>query len=466
MRRSLSVLLILCIVISCKKESSTGRSNGGYLQTVKEGLKDSLTESDFLSLDFSKALLSRSEKEQLHFLRVPIKGQNSVEDFIIVKTNAAGRIESGRRVHINSALRGGPTAQAPFTYNGSITVRSLPSKVLISSPIQNGFITALHLNRTSRSTLKAPEYPDNVMPEVVVVAYVNSGGISYSTWFALSSLFYNSDSGGGGGFGSGLYGSMNDGGSYPGGGGGYGGSSSGNYGTGVGGSVPQEDLLELEAEYVYSLPEIDVWKYFNCFDGVPSAGATYTVKLCVDIPSNKNPDASSAGAGISAGHSFLTITKSNGTDIVTQSFGFYPKYEPSILDPFASVSSAIKDNGGNEYNAAIEMTISGDQFTQLKNIAISRSTLPYNLGSYNCTSYALDVFNAVRTSPIEILPYKVTLPADPGAYGPSAPNTITIDQSPQMLFRKIREMKNSGVANCEIDQSHNTLSPGSHGPCN
>lgn len=153
-------------------------------------------------------------------------------------------------------------------------------------------------------------------------------------------------------------------------------------------------------------------------------------------------------------------------DKITQSFGFYPKSEPSILDPFASVSSAIKDNGGNEYNAAIEMTITDDQFTLLKNIAISRSTLPYNLDSYNCTSYALDVFNSVRTSPIEILPYKVTLPSDPGAYGSSDPNTITIDKSPQMLFNKIQEMKNAGVANCEIDPSHNTLSPGSHGACN
>lgn len=80
MRRLLSVLLILCIVISCRKESFTGSSNEGYLQTVKQGLKDSLTESDFLSLDFSKALLSKSEKEQLYCEEVslPIKPDSRI----------------------------------------------------------------------------------------------------------------------------------------------------------------------------------------------------------------------------------------------------------------------------------------------------------------------------------------------------------------------------------------------------
>lgn len=473
MKRFLVIVILIFMAVACRKDMRNSNGSNGYLENVQSQLRDSLSLADFSNLDFTRALISASEKEQLYFLRVPFKGKNLKNEFVIVKTNAAGKIEAGRKVKLNNnSSIIDSTKNALYKYNGFISISSLDGKPVLNSEIQNGFIKSLHQNINSRTTVMAPVYAEDVLPEVVVVAYVSDyGGISYSTWLWLNSLFYNYDYGGGGGggnnYGSGYYGSMDGGGGYySSGGGGY----VGNYGgsSGGGSTVPQEDLMEFEAEYIYDIPEIDVWKFFNCFDQVPSSGANYTIKLCVDIPSNNNPQASSTSSGSSAGHTFLTITKSNGASKITQSFGFYPKSEPSFLDPFGSVSSTIKDNGGNEYNAAIEMNISQSQFDLIKNNAISKSTLQYNLGNYNCTNYAMDVFNSIRSTPITISPYKIYL-GDPNPYGTSGPNTISIEKSPQMLFVKLQEMKTSNSTEApkiEIDQTHNSLSPTSHGECN
>ena len=461
MKRIFCALLVICFA-ACKKEHKDTQFNRNYFETVKMALKDSLSEKDFTALDFNRALLSKSEHLQLFFLRVPLKNKSFSEEFVMVKTNAYGRIEAGRMVHLE---RQDAANNAHLDFNGFISIHSLTGQPVLQSPIQKGYITALHPAPTSRMNSVVPILPANVMPEVFIVAYAkNYGGIEYSSWLWLDALFYNSVDDANSYYGDGgQYGSLEgDQGTYSGAGGSYGSG----YGSGSG--VAEEGLMEMEEENIYNAPKINVWKYFNCFDQMPSAGAIYTIKLCVDVPSNGNPGASSRSSGSSAGHTFLTISKSNGNSKVTQSFGFYPEREPSFFDPFTSVESAMRDNGEDEYNASLEMTITEAQYKLIWNKAISTSTLPYNLKSYNCTSYALDVINYVRQTPIKIDPYVVVLPSDPAPYGVPEPITFTFEESPQMLFFKLLEMKNSNTQEAgriEIDQTHNSKSPASHGEC-
>ncbi len=63
-------------------------------------------------------------------------------------------------------------------------------------------------------------------------------------------------------------------------------------------------------------PPVDIVKIFNCFNLLPDAGATYSVKLCVDIPVNGNPNWPIASVG-DVGHTFLTVTKTNGSNSIT-----------------------------------------------------------------------------------------------------------------------------------------------------
>lgn len=121
---------------------------------------------------------------------------------------------------------------------------------------------------------------------------------------------------------------------------------------GSGGSY--EIYLDILFDYSNSVPAIDLQKYFNCFDRIPDNGATYSIKLCADLPDNSNPDI--VVVGVTPGHAFLTITKTNGSQSVTQSFGFYPQSGP--LSIFAgAVGSKIVDDGKagfeHEVNASI-----------------------------------------------------------------------------------------------------------------
>jgi len=76
-------------------------------------------------------------------------------------------------------------------------------------------------------------------------------------------------------------------------------------------------------DFSNSEPSIDLQKYFNCFDHISDNGATYSIKLCTDLPVNSNPNAL-VTTSLTPGHAFLTLTKSNGGQSITQSFGFYP----------------------------------------------------------------------------------------------------------------------------------------------
>jgi hypothetical protein len=455
MKHLIFTTFIFFVLVSCRKEIKNLNEHSGYIKNVRAALKDSIPANDFATLDFNRAVLSKVDSVQLFFLRIPFKEKNLQNDFVIVKTNADGKINAGKIVHLDGTSK-------TRRFNGNISVSSLDRSVRLSSPVSNGYIEALHPQRNLRTLSMEPVYPEGVvLPEVIVVAYITTNtGVSFSDWVLLQSLFYDYGGGGGGSY----YGSMDgNGGGYYDGGGGSG--SVDPYYSGF----SQDPVIEIEEEYIYDLQGIDINKFFKCFDNVPSGGAFYSIRLCSDIPSNSNPNTSANFSAASGGHSFLIITKTNGSTSVTQSFGFYPSTTPSWFDPFAPVSSTLKDNGAQEINASIEMNITESQFNIVKQNAISWSTKNYDLADFNCSDYAIDVFNSIRTSPLIISDYKIILPGNTNPWAPADPISVTINKSPQMLFMKLQEMKNNNnieAANIVIDQTHGYRAPISKGECN
>ena len=461
MKRLFYLTLILSVIISCKKEIGNEKNRFAYINKIQNDLKDSLSDNDFASLNFKKAVLSKIDTVELYLLRVPFKEKDLKNDFVLLKTTADGRIEKGKIIHLEGGIH-------DRKWGGDVTISSLDRKNSLHSSIENGYIAALHQRSNLRTSMEAPIYEDPYveLPEVIVVAtYQSSGGSSYSDWVYLQSFLY--DSGGGGGS-SGYYGSADGtGGGYYYGGGGYDYSGSGGSYTYDG--VSQDPLIEIEAEYIYSIPTVDISKMFKCFDNVPSSGASYSIKLCSDLPSNSNPNASANFSAASGGHSFLTVTKSGGGYSVTQSFGFYPASSPSWYDPFSPVASSIKDNGAQEINASIAMGINESQFNTVRQNAIAWSQKNYQLGDYNCSDYAIDIFNSVRTTPLTIPSFRIILPGNTNPWVPTDPNYVTINKSPQMLFLTLQEMKENNSAeapNIVIDQTHNSHAPISKGECN
>lgn len=101
--------------------------------------------------------------------------------------------------------------------------------------------------------------------------------------------------------------------------------------------------------------------------------------------------------------------------------------------------------------------ISQLDFNSVKNFALGyANSLQYDINDFNCTNYALDCFNFIRSSQI-IVPdsqYPIWFPI------------INYGTTPNGIYKKLKEMKDSNhpeTANIQIGVNNSTTS---HGPCN
>jgi len=490
MKKLIGAAILILLVYSCKKNAGNDPGTSIYLHSVLSHLRDSLSATDLSQLDTTKGYLTDPRKSGNYTLRLPFKGKSISGDFVLLQTDANGNILRSRVVHLENDSQDG----TPFS--GNIRLSSLSGMVILQSKVSNGYLEALHgggITATpkkltdSKTTTVLPAPDADWLPEVVVVGY--GSGSAPSNYISLDGLLGAASSGilnSGGGDGS-----ASDGGNSGGGGGASSGSqNSSNTSTppdstyyapldpsqiprfsSSGGGITITDAVQFEKEYVYSIPTIDIRKFFNCFDLVPSDGATYSIQLCVDLPINSTPEASmNFSGGVNAGHTFLVLTKSGNGINVTQCFGYYPQSAPSAWNPFLPIPSAMKDNGDKEINASITMSIDSKQFDVIKSTAINLSTNSYTLDKSNCTDYALGVFNSTRSTPLTMQPYVLRQAGIALSNGmASSPITVTINSSPQKLYAELSDMKSNGNAeasNIQLDLSHNLRSPISHGPCN
>jgi hypothetical protein len=223
----------------------------------------------------------------------------------------------------------------------------------------------------------------------------------------------------------------------------------------------------IEEEYVDgdSKPAVDIVKLFKCFDDLPDLpGTTYELTLNTDVPFNSYPGLAHDFVG-SPGHTYITIKKTNGTQSVTQNFGFYP------VSGFASaflgnVSSKIVNDQYHEANAQLKKQINQNEFTSIRSNAIVWAGLQYNLENNNCTDFALKLFNLTRpNNPIILTPFHVV------TFIPSTfiPLIFDMNNAPQTLFAVLKDRKTTNspdAPNISIDQTHNTEAPSSKGECN
>ncbi|MFL5788120.1 MAG: hypothetical protein ACJ748_08705 [Flavisolibacter sp.] len=459
MKRIFYISILIFGFISCQKDINQTKQD--FLRTIQSSLKDSLPGSLFTTLDFEKSVLSQVDSINLFITRIPFIGKKMENDFVVIKTDLKGTMQTGKLIHLEGAeteYRNGRLASKSF--NGKITISSLNQMNIINSPIEQGYIKAFHQpNNLTRTEILPSQPAGDVLPEVVVVAYVSSsGGISYSDWIALQSYFY--DSGGSGGS-SGNYYSPTS--------GGGGGSSSGSSTSGTpitsspktvtGGGIQQVPVINIKVETYVNHPAIDINKYLKCFDAIPDAGSVCSVEIYSDLPVDGDPTKMFDWKTESPGHCFLQIKKSNGNLSTVQNIGFYPNTNwKNILDA-NPVDSKFVDDANHEFDASLKMKLTTYQLRNLiqKMSDLAKSGLKYDMDEFNCTDFALEVFNSVRTFPINIV--KVNIP---GGMAINGSNT------PQGLYLTLQQMKNSNAlesSNITIGNSYNWVSA-SNGPCN
>lgn len=398
-----------------------------FINQVKLGLKDSISGTDLSALDFSKLLLSTFDNGKILLLRIPFRGKLISNDFVLLQTDVNASILRGRIVHIDGqVILPDSSANKVYTFNGTIQISSLQRNVLVQSDIVNGYIQAFHPG------LRTDVLPGEVtMPEVVMVCTINSNdtGVSWSEWMYLLSAFndfsytdlYNNLDGSGGSSG--------------------GGSSSGGSGGSTGASntgISSSPTMQIDYDTYVGHPALDVSKYLNCFGSVPDAGATCSITLYTDIPVNGDPSKFFNWKQGSPGHTFLSFNKSNAGQSVQQIFGWYPSQSWEAVTTTAPIPGKFVDDGEHEYNASFKVNLSPQQLQDaITEVSYLARFIQYDIDEYNCTDFALQVFNTVRspTQQLEIPMYDI--PGGQAPYGTATPNGV---------YQKLEEMKAAGGA--------------------
>lgn len=450
MKHALIVGLLTLLFLGCKKDNAVNEDQ--YLQNVKMALGNSLGKADFQNLEFSKSVLSKVDSVYLYVLRIPFKGKSVAEDFVVVKTNKEGQIVRGRIIHQEGSTTAyGEGVIRRRRYDGSICISSLDRKPVLTSPVVDGYITALHPQSTARTTVLEA----GMMPEIII-SYTIQSGISWSSYMMLQSYFYDSSSPAAWGS---YYGSMadNNGSSSDGGGpsGGSGGPTNGSDNSGGGPIIDPPLLIDVDAFVGH--PAIDIKKFLKCFENIPDDGSTCSIELFTDIPVDNDPTKLFDWKTESPGHTFIQLMKRNGSQSAIQNIGFYPNSNwKNILDA-DPVDAKFVDDGVHEFNASIKMTLKPFLLRAIvdyiKQIA---PHLKYDMDQYNCTDFAMDIFNFVR-APLDIPRYAV-----PGGVGTYSTRT------PQGLYVKLKDMKehNDPEAGNIRMGFLKAFVPNSDGPCN
>lgn len=208
-------------------------------------------------------------------------------------------------------------------------------------------------------------------------------------------------------------------------------------GGGTGAAPPSVSNLPGEGK-----PKIDPKSYTNCFGNIPDAGASMKITVYVQEPF---PGTTFNLGSNSVGHVAIGLSKTNGTQTITQVVGFYPN--ATGLDKMHAPSKLV-DNGGFDYNASITYSVDAGNFNAVLNY-IGNPPATYDLTDFNCTNF---VISACKTGGI-------TLPDATNTVGLSGPGGAMTAMTPAGLGNSIEKLNGNNVNN------KGGNAPLSKGPC-
>lgn len=446
MKNTLIAIFFIVITVSCKKENiSTNSATSISTDLIKEKtffngaysyLKENVTENDFKKIDFKKIIITNFNTGY-YIIRIQLKG-DIYNRFILMKADSVGNCSEGKILTVMKKMGSeGSDNYVPFT--GKIIVTTLTKTIISAYKIKDGFsITNDKYGLSEEPTL----------PDVVVTAYIpnNSFSVSYSDWFNLLDFYSEEELGltqfqtvNGSGITYGYYTATDP--------------TESEYTD----NTQIEDSKRIEFIDPLAKQGIAINDYLKCFDNIPDNGSSCSIEIFTDIPVNDDPNAFFDWHLGSPGHTFLRLKKTNGNSSVEQNFGFYPNEGWKTMF-FSPVAGKFVDDGGHEVNASLKMPLSSEQFHSVINeIKSLASYVKYDIDEYNCTDFALQVFNFVRPGNEINIPLYII---------PGEMQGIE-SKTPQGLYQKLRDMKNA-----EVDEAKNITIPGisgfvgqSKGPC-
>ena len=411
MKHLIATAVIVLFLFSCQKEMNVSTSNysnnsNQFFENAKEKLRDSLSASDYASIDINQLFKSKDAQSDGYFVRVAFQNKNIAIDFILLKTDSLGNVRQGKIIHVKKTNDKSTTKSLSF--QGQFIISTLNRKNEITKEVING-----RWKNQSGTTSLLEEEPagEQTLPDCVVTYYTPTGGVS-TDWYWYGG-FYDD------------YGGVSSGSTYT-----YGYAGGGGSSNSDGASTNNDNTLNIEVEPNDEGP-IKVEDYTKCFSNVPDANATYQITLYADIPVNGDPSELFNTSTGQVGHSFIQLSKSSGGTSVQQNIGFYPETGWKSLSDY-SVASKVVDNAGHEFNSSLTMSVSSTEFSQAITQIQTLADRDYNISTWNCTDFALSVFNAANTGePLTIPQYMI-------------PGTNTYANTPQGLYATMEGMKNIG----------------------
>jgi len=175
-------------------------------------------------------------------------------------------------------------------------------------------------------------------------------------------------------------------------------------------------------------PIEDIDDYLECFN--TDIGAKLTVYVLQPVP-NSN----ATHSGTSVGHAFISIQQGNHITVI----GFYPVSD--WITPLTPFGTGIYGNDSKAYyNVSITKNINSGQLQNILNYIYNNQGATYNLNTYNCTDFAIDIGNLAGLN----LPDSVG--EWPGGEG----------SNPGVLGQHIRNMSGSTKSNSSLKAPKST----------
>ena len=414
MKQWLGIAAVSLCFFACKKEiapsvATQAISNESFFNSVKSELRDSLSSADFATIDQNRWYKSKDVQSDNYFVRIAFQNKNLATDFILLRTDSLGDVKEGKIIHVDQLNN--VKNSNDLMFRGQFIIQSLGREKSIEKEVVNG---KWKKQTDIASLLPAPtEEPAGTqdLPEVVVTTYTPSGSSS-GDWYLYGVFFDDYDYSSGGGD------------AYT-----YGSSSGGSSTTSIS-TTNTDNTIIIEVESNDDTP-IKVEDYVKCFETVPDANATYQIKLYADIPVNGDPGQLFNTSTGQVGHTFIQLIKSSGSTSIQQNIGFYPETGWKSLSSY-SVDSKVVDNAGHEFNSSLTASVSSTEFQAALSKMQSISGNDYNIETWNCTDFALAVFNAANSGqPLTVPKFQI-------------PGTSTYSDTPQALFDTMKGMQNAG----------------------
>lgn len=398
-----------------------------FAREAAQFLEKQLSAEDYASLDFiDYSLMKKSDTEAVG-VRFNVKGTKGKKFAVVGKTDkglignwvdvSAMSSESlAQGVLKTSTFSGEQSREVSFVKNKVVKIMTIENKKTVVRSVRYNAKGEQMIN-TQMSGIVGPDNQDPEdwvwLPTVVVTGYKTN---YYSPTFYSLYYYFNQAP-------SYLY-------TY---------STLDPYASGGGGGY----TVEVPPFSFQSDAAVDIERLINCFNQVNSTNATYEIKICADLPDNNAPGYL-YNLEFEPGHAFVTLTKRNGAHVVSQSIGFYPvNGKKSIMNE--PVTSKIVNDMNHQYNASMTKEINVAGFDAAITMARSLSTNAYDLNDFNCTNFAVQVWN-VGTYPGIYLEF----PDWYGSNGISQPGQpdVNYGMTPNGLYKELNLMHgtNSSVS--------------------